>query len=197
MIIDNFKINGFGKIINKNISLDKNVNIIYGKNESGKSTILKFINCMFYGISKNKNGKDISDLEKYKPWKTEEFSGKLKYILDNNQEFEVYREFKKKNPIIYNSKFEDISNNFKIDKTKGIDFLSEQIGIDETIFSNTVITYQDEIKMDKIAQNSIIQKISNIVSSGDENISFKKTLDKINKMQNDEVGTDRTIRKTY
>ena len=65
MKINNLKINGFGKIENKEINLENKINIIYGKNESGKSTLLKFILKIFYGTSKNKKGKEISDFEKY------------------------------------------------------------------------------------------------------------------------------------
>lgn len=195
MKINSFKINGFGKLRNKDIELSDGINIVFGENESGKSSMLKFISSMFYGASKNKNGKDISDFEKYKPWKTEDFSGKINYTLDNGESFEVYREFKKKNPIIYNSNKEDISKNFKIDKTKGIEFFVEQTGIDEEIFYNTAITEQEGIRLSKSSQNSIIQKISNLISSGDDNISFKKSMDKINKMQNENVGTERTSQK--
>lgn len=192
MKINNLKINGFGKLKNKNLDFKDGINIVYGKNESGKSSLLKFISSMLYGASKNKNGKDISDFDKFKPWETEEFSGKISYTLDNNEEYEIYREFKKKNPIIYNSLKEDISKNFKIDKTKGIDFFKEQTGIDEETFFSTAITEQEGIRLSKSSQNSIVQKISNLVSSGDDNISFKKSLDKINKNQNEEVGTERT-----
>lgn len=195
MKINNLKINGYGKIKNKELNLNNGINIIHGKNEAGKSTTLSFINNMFYGILKTKNGKAISDFDKYKPWKTEEFSGKINYTLDNGQSYEVYREFKKKNPIIYDKNLNDISNQYIIDKSNGINFLNEQIGIDRDIFENTVITYQDGIKLSKSSQNTIIQKISNLVSSGDENISFKKILDKINKLQTDEVGTARTSQK--
>lgn len=195
MKIDYLKINGFGKLINKEIKLEKNINIIYGKNEAGKSTLLNFINSMFYGASKIKNGKEISDYDKYKPWKAEEFSGKLKYTLDNGEKYEVYRDFKSKNPIIYDNQKQDISNQFVIDKSKGIDYIYEQIGVDQDTFENTVITPQTEIAIGKNGQNIIIQKISNLVSSGDENVSFKKTLEKINKAQNEQVGTDRTTQK--
>ena len=41
--INKIKINSYGKIKNKEIKLNNNLNIIYGKNESGKSTILNFI----------------------------------------------------------------------------------------------------------------------------------------------------------
>lgn len=192
MKINKLKINGFGKFKNKEINLSNGINVIYGENESGKSSMLKFISSMLYGASKNKNGKDICDFDKYKPWKTEEFSGKIEYSLDNGEEFEVYREFKKKNPIIYNSNKEDISKNFKIDKTKGIEFFLEQTGIDEETFYNTAISEQEGLRLSKSSQASIIQKISNLISSGDDNISFKKAIDKIGKMQNEAVGTERT-----
>ncbi len=195
MKINNFKINGFGKLQNKDVELSDGINIIFGENESGKSSMLKFISSMLYGASKNKNGKDISDFDKYKPWKTEEFSGKIKYTLDNGEEYEVYREFKKKNPIIYNSNKEDISKTFKIDKTKGIEFFEEQTGIDEETFYNTAISEQEGLRLSKSSQASIIQKISNLISSGDDNISFKKSMDKITKMQNEEVGTERTLQR--
>ena len=55
---------GFGKLKDKEINLEEGINIIYGKNETGKSTLLKFIISMFYGLSKNKNGGTIPEVEK-------------------------------------------------------------------------------------------------------------------------------------
>lgn len=192
--IDKIKINGFGKIKNKEIELKDGINIIYGENESGKSSLLKCIQAFFYGLSKNKNGKNISDFDQYKPWEDSEFSGKIKYTLDSGEEYEVFREFKKKNPIIYQNN-EDISSQFKMDKTKNIHFLEEQIGIDENLFCNTAIISQQEVKLEKADTNAIVQKISNLVSTGDDTISFKKSMDTLNKWQNEKIGTERTKEK--
>lgn len=135
----------------------------------------------------------MSDYDKYKPWNTENFSGKVKYILDNNEEYEVFREFNKKNPKIYNENLEDISSNFSIDKTKGNQFFIEQTGIDENLFFNTMTICQDEVVLDNAKQNVLVQKITNVVSSGDDNVSYKKTIDKLNKKMLEEVGTARTV----
>ncbi len=102
MKIQNIKINNFGKLSNKEINLSDGINVIYGENESGKSTLLKFIMGMFYGLSKNKNGRFIPDFQKYTPWNGGEFSGKITYKLDSDEKYEVFRDFKKKNPSIYN-----------------------------------------------------------------------------------------------
>ena len=193
MKIKNIKINQFGKIKNKEINLDNPISIIYGKNETGKSTILKFIASMFYGIAKNKNRKEISDFEKYEPWTETEFSGKIKYILDNGNEYEVYRDFNKKNPKIYNEQSEDISKEFTIDKNKGNLFFKEQTGMDEELFYHTVLAQQEEIIIDKQEQTSLLQKIANFVSAGNDNISYKKTMERLKNKLWEEVGTDRTI----
>ena len=85
MKIENIKINTYGNLEEKEIVLKSGINIIYGKNESGKSTFLSYLTSMFYGISKLKENKEISDYDKYKPWKEGEFSGKIDYILDNGK----------------------------------------------------------------------------------------------------------------
>ncbi len=193
MKINYLKINGFGKIKNKEINLEKNINLIYGKNESGKSTILKFIYCMLYGISKNKNGKEISDYEKYKPWNSEEFSGKINYILDNGEEFEIFREFSKKNPKIYNNNMEEISKQFNIDKNKGNQFFYDQTKIDEILFLNTNLIEQQGVILDNNNQNLLTQKIANILSSGEDNTSYKKVVGNLSKKLLEDVGTDRTV----
>lgn len=191
MYIKKLKVNNFGKLENREIELNKKINVIYGENEKGKSTLLKFIQGTLYGLSKNKNGKEISDFDKYKPWGKEEFSGRIEYTLDNGESFEVFRDFKKKSPKIYQN-MEEITSTFNVDKSKNIDYFFEQTGIDENTLMNTAFSEQKELKIDKQEESNIIQKLSNLVSTGDESISYKKVIDKINKKQLEEIGSDRT-----
>jgi DNA repair exonuclease SbcCD ATPase subunit len=190
--VEEIKINAFGTLKNKEINLSDKINIIHGKNESGKSTLLTYIKTAFYGISRNKNGKEISDYDKYKPWSGEEFSGKIKYTLDNGEQFEIFRDFNKKNPKIYNAKLEDVTNQFNIDKKEGSQFFFEQVGIDENIFTSTIMAEQQEVKLSEQRQNILIQKIANIAGTGNSNMSYNKAKDRLNKKQLDEVGTERT-----
>lgn len=195
MKINNLKINNYGKIKNKEINFKNKINIIYGKNEAGKSTLLNFIFNSFYGISKNKKGKIISDYEKFKPLEGEEFSGKIEYELDNNEKFEIYRDFNKKNPKIFNENSEDISKKFNIDKKTGNEFFYDQTKVDEDLFISTVGILQKEVELEKNNQNFLVQKLANLVGTGEDNVSYKRAMDRINKKQLDEVGTDRTREK--
>ncbi len=192
MKIKKIKINNYGNLENKEINLKNKINIIYGKNESGKSTLLNYIKNIFYGISKNKNGKNISDYEKYKPWGKEDYSGKLVYELDNGEEYEIYREFNKKNPKIFNSNLEDISKNFNIVKKDGVQFFIDQTNVDETMFTSTVLSMQEEVKLDRQEQSILVQKLANLAGTGDDNLSYKKIIDRLNKLQLEQVGSDRS-----
>ena len=192
MKIESTQINAFGNLENKQIDLSENINIIKGNNESGKSTFLKFIVDMFYGISKNKRGKEFSDYDRYKPWNSEEFSGKITYTLDNGKKYEVFRDFNKKNPKIYNEVGEDISKEFTIDKTNGSKFFVEQTKIEEDTFLSTFVSCQTEVKLEKQEQNILVQKLANLAGTGEDNVSYKKALEKLNKRQIEEIGTLRT-----
>ena len=195
MKIHKLKINAYGKLKDKEIEFGDHINVIHGQNEAGKSTILNFVINMLYGISKNKNGKEYSDFEKYKPWDIEDFSGKIEYALDNKGTFEVFRDFKKKNPQIFNEKKEDISKQFNIDKSKGNEFFYEQTKMDEKLFLSTIVVNQEGVKLEKSEQNILIQKIANLVGTGEDNVSFKRAIDRINRRQLEEVGTQKSREK--
>ena len=195
MKINKIKINSYGKFKNKQIDLKDGINIIYGKNEAGKSTLLRFIVNSFYGISKNKKGKEYSDYERYLPWNNEEFSGNIEYELDNKAEYEIHRDFKKKNPQIYNEMKENISSEFNINKTRGNEFFYEQTKVDEDLFLSTVVVGQQELKLEKQQQSILVQKIANLIGTGEDNVSFKRAIDRVNRRQLDEVGTSKSREK--
>ena len=167
MKIKEIKINNYGILKNKKINFENKLNIIYGKNESGKSTLLNYIKNIFYGISKNKNGEN----------------------------FEVFRDFKKKNPKIFNSNLEDVSGQFNIDKKDGSKFFYDQTKVDEDMFSSTVLSMQQEVKLSKSDQNVLVQKVANLAASGEDTISYKRALDRLNRSQLEEVGTERSQEK--
>ena len=195
MKITNININSYGNIKDKNIELKDGINIIKGSNESGKSTLLSYISNIFYGISKNKDGKSISDFDRYKPWNGNDFSGKISYKLDNSEKYEVYRDFTKKNPKIYNEKMEDISSNYDIDKKEGNKFFMEQTGLDKQMYLSTVVSMQQEVRLNEKEQNILVQKIANLAGTGEDNVSYKKAITKLQDKIRDEIGTNKTTQK--
>ena len=51
MIIKKINIVGFGKLSDFSLDFTSGSNVVYGKNEDGKTTIMAFIKMMFYGTT--------------------------------------------------------------------------------------------------------------------------------------------------
>ena len=190
MKIDNFKINNYGKIENREVILKNGINIIKGYNEAGKSTILSFLNSMLYGIDKTKKG-NISEYDKFLPWLSTNFSGSMEYTLDNGKKYYVFRDFKKKIPVVLDQNRNDITLKFKQSK-KGIDFLEEQIGVDRRTFENTSISYQKLVVLDDKNKAEMAGRLANLVSTGEEIFSYDEIIKKLNNRQLEEIGSSRT-----
>ena len=69
MKILDLHIDGFGKFHNRDISFSDGLNIVYGKNEAGKSTLHTFIRGMLFGIERQRGRASRNDTyTKYEPW---------------------------------------------------------------------------------------------------------------------------------
>lgn len=194
MKINHIKINGFGKLKDKEIKLENGINLICGNNESGKSTLANFIKAMFYGVNRNKNGNAFSELERFKPWGETEFSGKIDYEIDG-QTYTAIREFNKNNCKVFNKEGSEITALFNKDKMRGAEIGLEQLKIDEDTFLNSIFVSQTGVTVDEDGRKSVMQKLTNMIQSGDESISYDKAKQKLQKRLLDEVGTERTQNK--
>ncbi len=80
MVIRELYLDHFGKFNNTVISLKPGINIVYGSNESGKSTVHSFIRCMLFGAQRTRGrgaGKDM--YSRYEPWDGGGYSGRLRF----------------------------------------------------------------------------------------------------------------------
>src|SRR5690625_3961329 len=96
MLIKKLDITGFGKFDNETIVLENGINIIYGENESGKTTIHNFIDDMFYGLLKPnvKSTRYLDEHRLYEPWDKNQYSGIISFIFKDEQ-YRIEREFTK------------------------------------------------------------------------------------------------------
>ena len=62
-------IKNFGKISDTKIHFEDGINLIYGENESGKSTLHTFIKGMLFGMERGRGRAAAKDtFSKYEPW---------------------------------------------------------------------------------------------------------------------------------
>lgn len=92
----------FGKLQNKNISFEPGMNVIYGKNEAGKSTLHSFLYAMLFGMEKGRGRSSATDAySQYEPWHAPSFyAGALKFTV-GQQKFYLERNFYSKEKTDY------------------------------------------------------------------------------------------------
>ena len=79
-------ISGFGKFHDTAVSFEDGLNVIYGKNEAGKSTIHTFIRGMLFGIERQRGRAARNDIySKYEPWENSgTYEGQLRLESDED-----------------------------------------------------------------------------------------------------------------
>ena len=69
MVIRRLAIRNFGKIHNTTLELSPGINVLYGENESGKTTLHTFVKCMLYGMHRSRGRAAKTDTyARYEPW---------------------------------------------------------------------------------------------------------------------------------
>lgn len=91
MIINSLKIYGFGKLADLEINLAEGINVIEGKNEAGKSTLMAFIRAMLFGFANRRNPH-----ERYEPLDGGKFGGAIFLTDENGGEYVIERVFLQK-----------------------------------------------------------------------------------------------------
>lgn len=166
MIIKKLEIISFGKFSNRIIEFSDGLNIIFGNNESGKSTVISFIYAMFYGFGDNR-GKTLSLREKYTPWSGGVCEGKITVLTDKGTNICIYRK-------AGNAKKYDTLRVYDADTGEEYQINPEDIiGISQDTFFKTICIKQLSSAFEG-NNDEITQRLSNIASGGDEAVNYEK-----------------------
>ena len=133
MIIKEIQLTNFGKFNHKNVSLEPGLNIIYGENEAGKTTLHTFIRGMLFGIEKQRgkaSGRDV--YSKYEPWENPSNYQGIMRIENDGTNYRIERNFNREHRLFR-----------VINEDEGIELTEEQIeelfaGLDESCYYNTI-----------------------------------------------------------
>ena len=88
----------FGKFHLKTITFTSGLNIVYGKNEAGKSTIHAFVRSMLFGIPDTEEGNER--YSHYLPWETpHDFCGRM-WIKKDDKVYRIERNFLRPQPTV-------------------------------------------------------------------------------------------------
>ena len=172
MIIKKINVKSFGKLKNKEIELKDGLNIIYGENESGKSTLQSFIKVMLYGVDNKRGKKTLSDRAKYTPLGEGSFSGEL-LVEDNGEEILIDRSFGKTKKYDEGNILNNITGE-KINKYSWQEPGKDVFNLSSEGFKNTLFISQMGCTVESSKQDDVLNKIINILECGADEVSYKK-----------------------
>lgn len=175
MIIEKINIINFGKLSDFTLELAEGVNIIDGKNESGKSTVSAFIKFMFYGLSA-----DADERARSISWQSATAAGTLT-VRDRGERYRIEREAVpvrasdgktsyRERCAVYN---EETGKPLYKGKVPGEMFF----GIPRGVFESTAFIGQ--LEGSQAGGKTLAEAAENILFSADETVNTKKALKKL------------------
>ena len=157
-------IEGFGRLEHFSMQPSDGLNVVFGDNESGKTTLMSFIRAMLYGVG-NKN--DLR--EKYRPRSGGAMGGNLVFE-HNGVNYRLERTF-------LATAARDITTLWNTDTGEKLALPAKTtpgeyvLGISQGTFENTLFINHNACALGKNCDD-IVARLNNIVSTGEESFSY-------------------------
>lgn len=174
--IKKINIVSFGGLKNVSFELNDGLNVIYGYNEAGKSTLQAFIKIMLYGISRKKKTDLLGERLRYMPWDGDSMSGSLTVEYEG-RDIEIFRKFGK------TAAGDKIEVTDCISGENVFGFSSSNVGeklfnMSMSMFEKTMWIGQGQTVMSG-SDEEIAAKLMNLAQTHNEDISHIRAIDEL------------------
>lgn len=161
-------VENFGKLSGYSHEFSDGLNVIAEENGWGKSTLMTFIKCMFYGLTGDSKRNVLeSERRRYMPWQGGVFGGRLRFEADG-REYEVIRKWGRKlqedECLIIDCRTNLAADRFTAAVSGNAGSLGRQLfGIDEDSFARSAFIAQGDVPGG--VTSDINAKISNLADN--------------------------------
>ena len=174
MKIKELRLKNFGKFTDKDICFSDGLNVIYGENESGKSTIHTFIRAMLFGMTRGRGRAAAQDtFSRYEPWENSNYySGEMRFQA-GNKTFLLSRNFDrygKSAALVCQEDAEELS-------VEDGDLQMLMGGLTEQIYDDTLSIAQMRAEPGTALSEELKNYASNYYATGDGELDFAAALD--------------------
>lgn len=182
MKIRELHLKNFGKFSDEKITFKDGVNLFYGENESGKTTIHTFIKGMLFGLERGRGRAALNDtFSLYEPWNNPTYySGNMKFE-SGGKIFSLERTFDK-----YSKKASlicvDDGEEFSLEHGDLEVLLG---GLDATSYEDTIAIGQMKVEPNQTLANSLQSYATNYYTTGNGDINLSGALNLLNTRRKD------------
>ncbi len=178
MIIDTLNITHFGRFHQASLRLSPGINVVYGENEAGKSTLHQFIQAMFFGVERLRGKASRKDeYARFQPWEQgKNYEGSM-VIEHEGEMYRLTRNFYKEDEYF---RVEQLRTGKEILLPGGqMDHLVD--GLNRTNFRNTLSIGQLESSIDARFGLTLQAYMANVQRTKNQDIDLQRTLDYLRK----------------
>lgn len=173
MKIHELRLRNFGKFQNQTIRLGDGINIIYGENESGKSTIYSFVRGMLFGLERGRGRASIYDTYSiYEPWENPNYYSGVLRFESGGKHFRIDRNFDKytkKAELVCEDDGEELS-------VRDGDLEMLLGGMSASDYENTLLIGQMRVQPDKTLAASLREYANEYYASGNGELRTEQAL---------------------
>lgn len=164
-------IDGFGKFHDRDLTFSDGLNIVYGKNEAGKSTIHTFVRCMLFGLERGRGRASKNDTwSHFEPWDNKAAYGGWLRVEQEGNRYRIERNFRKdkKSLTIVNE-----TEGKQVEPAKA--FLDQLLcGLTETSYTNTISIGQLKSATDGGMVSELRNYIANMNTTGNMSLNITR-----------------------
>lgn len=178
MYLNKLLLKDFGKFNNREIDLKPGLNLIYGENEAGKTTVKEFVVGMLYGIDKSRGlGAKLDNYELRKPLDGRGFSGKA-YIKHNGKNYLIERSFLRHNR---RTEVMDVQSGRPVTLKNKNSLYGTMVDLDKNTYVNTLCIGEHGAAPGKELANEMNNYLANLSTTGSADIDKGLAIDRLKK----------------
>lgn len=174
---------GFGCLSDFAVGLAPGLNLFYGDNEAGKSTLQQALCAMLYGFYDGDKARadETARHKRYKPWRDGPYRGALEYQLDDGRQYEARRDFSSSDvPTQLLDEGVDVSNQFGRGRHGNVPFARRHLGMPRSVFESCAFISQGDVfEVAKNAPTEIGDAVAALADSGRRDVSAALAMDRL------------------
>ncbi len=199
MILSRLQLHGFGCLAQQEFEFHPGLNVIFGPNESGKSTLQQAVLSLLFGIYSRSRPtpQEKRYHERYRPWHVDQYGGELALQMDDGRKYLITRRFDGPEPqtrIFDASTGQEITRNYFSGRRGYVEFIETLTGLSRRVFEATACFKQGELaNLSDDDAREINEYLMRFVDSGAADASATLALERLSKAIRS-LGTDRSRR---
>lgn len=167
----------YGKLDQARLDLQPGLNVICAPNEGGKSTWCRFLLAMFYGLNTRQRG-DLADKNRFQPWNGSLMQGKLELLVGDKELTLSRRTQRPDAPLgVFSCTYSGTDT-----PVPGLDAArcgETLLGVPQSVYQRCAFIPSGSLAID--ADADLERRISALISTGDEKISFSQVESRLKK----------------